>query len=202
MIKSIANINALLIDIKTINNLLSIKLQQAGFNLNHHLGNEDEYSVSSLLNSIDTLTVQFLTITASRNQFIQRTSFIERQQIESYLRKLFVCLKQTQNTLILLKGSDYQVIENKALCYINDAGEATQLLLSRTIEYIDLLKPYTRMLELIIAQERIHALSAVLETLLNKESGNVSTSREDEDDLTEEQNNALELSHYLIKQAL
>jgi hypothetical protein len=201
MIKSIANINALLIDIKTINNLLSIKLQQAGFNLNHELGSEDEYTVSSLLNSIDTLAVQFLTITANRNQFIQRTSYIERQQIESYLRKLFVCLKQTQNALTILKGSDYQIIDNKALSYMSDAGEATQLLLTRTIEYIDLLKPFTRMLELIIAQERIHALSSVLETLLSKESGTTPV-RQDEDDLTDEQNNALELSHYLIKQAL
>ncbi len=202
MIKSIANINALLVDIKTVNNLLSIKLQQAGFDLNRCLGNEDEYTVSSLLHSIDTLAVQFLTITASRNQFIQRTSYIERQQIESYLRKMFVCLKQTQNTLLQLSETDYKVIGDKALTYSIDTEEAAQLLLTRSIEYIDLLKPYTRMLELVIAQERIHALSAVLETLLHKDNNQSNLEQEEYAELTEEQNNALELSHFLIKQAL
>jgi len=52
---------------------------------------------------------------------------------------------------------------------------------------------------MIIAQERIHALSAVLETLLSKENTAII---ERDNELTEEQSNALELSQYLIRQAL
>jgi hypothetical protein len=55
------------------------------------------------------------------------------------------------------------------------------------------------MLEMIIAQERIHALSAVLETMLSKESLALT---EKDNELTEEQSNAIELSQYLIRQAL
>lgn len=202
MINSIANINALLVDIKTLNNNLPIALQKAGFITSLPLGYENEYTVSSLINYIDTLSIQFLTITANRNQFIQRTSLTERQQIETCLRKLFVCLKQTSNSLDMLTETSYQVISHEALAYIADSGETSHLTLCRAIDYIDQLKPYSRMLELVIAQERIHALSAVLETLLQKQTTASQLVNEDDHELTEEQHNALELSHYLIKQAL
>jgi len=202
MINSIANINALLVDIKTVNTGLPRALQLAGFDTSRPLGMEQEYTVSSLINTIDTLAIQFLTITANRNQFIQRTSFNERLQIESCLRNLFICLKQTSNTLQSLDSGDYQVVDNEALSYINEQKPITRLVLCRAIEYVDQLKPYSRMLELVIAQERIHALSAVLETLLQKETAPSQLSHEEDHELTEEQHNALELSHYLIKQAL
>ena len=202
MSKSIANINALLVDIKTVNSNLPMVLQKAGFDTSQRLGHEHEYTVNSLINHIDTLAVQFLTITASRNQFIQRTSLAERQDIEASLRKLFVCLKQTRNTLETLSETHYSVVNNEALTYISEDGQSTCLILCRAIDYVDQLKPYSRMLELVIAQERIHALSAVLETLLHKEASPSQLSHEEDHELTEEQHNALELSHYLIKQAL
>ena len=202
MINSIANINALLVDIKTVNNTLPVKLHQSGFDTCQALGHENEYTVNSLINSIDTLAIQFLTITANRNQFIQRTSFTERQQIESCLRQLFVCLKQTSNTMDALSKQSYQVLSDDALSYVVDNGQTVHLILCRAIDYIDQIKPYSRMLELVIAQERIHALSAVLESLLHKESTPSNLAHEEDHDLTEEQHNALELSHYLMKQAL
>ena len=202
MSKSIANINALLVDIKTLNSKLPIALQKAGFDISLPLGYEHEYSVSSLLNHIDTLVVQFLTITASRSQFIQRTSLCERQDIEACLRKLFVCLKQTTNALTMLANKQLTVVDNESLAYIAEDGETMQLMLSRAIDYVDQLKPYSRMLELVIAQERIHALSAVLETLLQKDAAPSQLSHEEDHELTDEQHDALELSHYLIKQAL
>ena len=202
MIKSIATINALLVDIKTLNGSLPVKLQHAGFDLSLPTGHEEEYTVSSLINIIDTLTIQFLTITANRNQFIQRTSYAERQDIESLLLKLFICLKQTVNTLEL---SDHHISAtniDKALAYISDTGETIALSLIKAVDYIDQLKPYSRMLELVIAQQRIHALSAVLETLLHNEERSPRFEQDDGHELTEEQHNALELSHYLVKQAL
>jgi len=202
MSQSIAAINALLVDIKTINNSLLIKLQQTGFNTTLHLGYEQEYTVKSLVHSTDTLAIHFLTITANREQFMQRTGFAERKEIKSILQKLYRCLSETQNTLYDINQHRPQIIADKALCYQTESGETAQLPLAQSIDFIDMLKPYCRMLELVIAQERIHALSAVLETLLQKDQHSVQLHQEDDTDLTDEQSNALQLSHYLIKQAL
>lgn len=202
MTTSIANINTLLVDIKTANNSLPIKLQQAGFDMSRPMGYEQEYTVSSVTSSIDALAVQFLTITASRNQFIQRTSFDERKDIETCLRQMFECLQQTLDTLHALTQTDYRISDEWALCYRSTGNRSCRLELHRAIEYLDRLKPYTRMLELVVAQERIHALSSVLETLLQRETTPSSLSHEEDNELTREQHNALELSHYLIKQAL
>ena len=201
MINSIANINAALVDIKTATGPLTVKLHQAGFDTSMSLGHEGEYTVSSLLNHIDTLAIQFLTITANRNQFIQRTSFSERQDIQSCLQKLFICLKQTSNTLDMLHEQRFNIIQDEALSYRGEDNNVHYLILAKTIEYIDLLKPYSRMLELVIAQERIHALSAVLETLLHKDNTAADMAQDADHDLAGE-HSALELSNYLIKQAL
>ena len=202
MSKSLAAINAMLVDIKTMNNSLLFKLQQAGFNTTHHVGYEDEYTIKTLVTSTDTLIIHFLTITASRNQFIQRTSYAERKEIELLLKKFYTCLKHSQNTLQLFNNAHNKTLDNQPLSYTDESGKIFQLPMVNAIDYIDMLKPYCRMLELIIAQERIHALSAVLETLLQKEHSAKQLDQEDDHELTEEQNNALELSHYLIKQAL
>ncbi|MDH5485197.1 MAG: hypothetical protein OEY43_08195 [Gammaproteobacteria bacterium] len=202
MTHSIAVINTLLVDIKTVNHALLLRLKQIGFNTTQRLGEEDEYSVKSLINCSDNLAIQFLTITASRNQFIQRTSFSERKEIISYLQGLFSCMKQTRNTLELFNLNKYKIIHDKTLCYTNETGEEELLPLVRALDYIDLLKPYSRMLELVTAQERIHALSAVLETLLNKDVSAGLVHQQQDHELTDEQTNALELSHYLVKQAL
>ena len=202
MSKSIAAINTMLVDIKTVNNSLLIKLQHAGFNTTHHVGHEDEYTIKTLISSTDTLVIHFLTITASRNQFIQRTSYAERKEIESLLQKLYACLKQTLNTLQLFNIERSKILDNQPLSYTNESGETSQLPMVNAVDYIDMLKPYCRMLELMIAQERIHALSSVLENLLQKDHSSRQLDQEDDHELTEEQDNALELSHYLIKQAL
>ena len=204
MIKSIALINSLLVDIKTGNNALLVNLQQAGFDTSADFGPENEYNAKILINSIDTLSIQFLTITANRNQFIQRTSYTERKEIESLLKNLLVCIQQTRNELELIKTIHLNIMAGRSLSYLDEDSIEKQLPLLKAIDYIDLLKPYSRMLELVIAQERIHALSAVLETLLHKEHSSTVHNLDQEDDhhLTEEQNKALELSHYLIKQAL
>lgn len=202
MIESIARINALLVDIKTINNSLSVKLQKAGFNIAATLGHEQEYTVTTLLSSIDTLAVHFLTITASRHQFIQRTSYAERLDTQHCLQALYDCLKQTRDTLDNFEQRQLIPVEDYPLCYEDRHGEQQTLLLWKAVEYIDQLKPYSRMLELIIAQERIHALSSVLEVLLHRETSTTALGHDDDHELTEEQSNALELSHYLIKQAL
>lgn len=199
MAKSIASINSLLVNVKTINNSLLIKLQQLGFSTALNLGAEQEYTVKTLINAIDTLTVQFLTITANRNQFIQRTSYKERMEIESCLNSLLSCLQHTEQELVEFHPVDYQCDKNLALFYTTDKNERRCLKLVDAVHYIDLIKPYCRMLEMIIAQERIHALSAVLETLLSKENTAII---ESDNELTEEQSNALELSQYLIRQAL
>jgi len=202
MSQSISSINTLLVDIKTVNNSLLIKLQQAGFNTTLHLGHENEYTVKSLINRTDTLAIHFLTITANREQFMQRTGYAERKEIESILQKLYISLKETQNNLYFINQRRPEICEGQTLSYISEADEITQLPLANSIEYIDMLKPYCRMLELVIAQERIHALSAVLETLLHKDQESKKLHQEEDVDLTDEQNNALELSHYLVKQAL
>jgi len=199
MAKSIASINSLLVGLKTANNSLLIKLQQLGFNTNLKLGAEQEYTVKTLINAIDTLAIQFLTITANRSQFIQRTSYIERMEIESCLNSLLSCLKHTKQELIEFHPSDFHCDQSHALFYTSDKNERRSLKLLDAVHFIDLIKPYCRMLEMIIAQERIHALSSVLETLLNKES---TAMIEKDNELTDEQSSALELSQYLIRQAL
>jgi hypothetical protein len=201
MSKSIAAINTILVDIKTVNNSLLPKLQQTGFKVTHHVGYEDEYTIKTLISSTDTLIIHFLTITASRNQFIQRTSYAERKEIESLLQKLYVCLKQTDNTLLLFNIEHNKIQNDKPLGYTDETGNTSQLPLVNAVDYIDMLKPYCRMLELIIAQERIHALSAVLENMLQKAPSTTQFDHDDHD-LTEEQDSALQLSHYFVKQAL
>ncbi len=199
MAKSIASINSLLVSLKTVNNSLPIKLQQLGFNTQLKLGAEQEYTVKTLLNAIDTLAIQFLTITANRSQFIQRTSYNERMEIESCLNSLLSCLQLTKQELDGLKETNYQCDDILALFYTSENNEHRSLKLLDSVHFIDLIKPYCRMLEMIIAQERIHALSAVLETMLSKDSMELT---EKDNELTEEQSNAIELSQYLIRQAL
>lgn len=199
MAKSIASINSLLVGSKTVNSSLLVKLQQLGFNTNLSLGAEQEYTIRSLINAIDTLTIQFLTITAKRNQFIQRTSYGERKEIEYCLSNLLQCLENTQQDLNEFHPADYQCSETLALCYVTNTGEQRNLKLLEAVHYVDLMKPYSRMLEMVIAQERIHALSAVLETLLSKEHNKPPV---EDNELTDEQSSALQLSQYLIRQAL
>lgn len=203
---STSKINSVLVDIKTLNNSLLLRLQQTGFDPSQMLGPENEYTVKSLLNYIDALAVQFLTITANRDQFIQRTSHHERMDIHDHLRNLFICLKQTHNTLDLITENTLQADTSKTpakpLSYMTEQGSCESLILVKAIDYIESLKPYGRMLELVIAQQRIHALSAVLETLLFKEQTTSSMDMLEDHGLTEEQANALELSRYLIKQAM
>ena len=203
---STSKINSVLVDIKTLNNSLLLRLQQAGFDSSQMLGHENEYTVKSLLNYVDALAVQFLTITANRDQFIQRTSHQERLDIHNHLRNLFICLKQTHNTLDLIVENKLQTDINKTptkpLGYLTEQGTCESLILVKAIDYVEGLKPYGRMLDLVIAQQRIHALSAVLETLLFKEQATTSFDMLEDHGLTEEQANALELSRYLIKQAM
>ena len=203
---STSKINSVLIDIKTLNNSLLLRLQQAGFDSSQLMGPENEYTVKSLLNHIDALALQFLTITASREQFIQRTAFQERLDIYNHFRNLFICLKQTHNTLDLIVENKLKVeIASplpKPLSYITDRNVYESLVLIKAVDYIEALKPFGRMLDLVIAQQRIHALSAVLETLLFKEHAMSSFDMLEDSGLTEEQTNALELSRYLIKQAM
>ncbi len=199
MARSIASINSLLVGLKTVSSSLLLNLQQHGFNTNLSLGEEHEYSVKTLMYSIDNLAIQFLTITANRNQFIQRTSYNERREIESCLSSLLSCMQQTQEKLAELDQENFQCDPNHALHYTLDKQHFYSLKLHDAILYLDLLKPYSRMLEMITAQERIHALSAVLENLLSSNQGHAS---EADAELTEEQSSALELSQYLIRQAM
>ncbi len=200
MAQSITSINSLLIGLKTVNSSLLVKLQQLGFDANLSLGPEQEYTVKSLISGIDSLAIQFLTLTAKRNQFIQRTSFNERKEIEACLNNLYNCLSQTQQELVDFNPTNNQCDREHALSYINEFGQKVSLKLLDAVHYIDLIKPYSRMLDMLTAHERIHALSAVLETLLSKEQ---QIRPQDHDaELTEEQTSALELSQYLIRQAL
>jgi len=199
---SLATINSLLVDVKTINNSLFIKLQEAGFNTQQLFGPDDEYTIKTLIQTIESMVIHFLTITANRQQFLQRTSFVERKDIESLLKHLYISMKETQNLLLTLNTESLNTAENLPLSYLSSKGDRRQLPLMESINYIDLLKPYSRMLELIIAQERIHALSAVLETLLDSSPSTDHIKTHDDHDLTTEQHDALELSHYFIKQAL
>jgi len=199
MARSIASINTLLVGLKTVSSSLLLKLQQHGFNTNLTLGEEHEYTVKTLMYAIDNLAIQFLTITANRNQFIQRTSYNERREIESCLSSLLSCMQLTQEKLLELDHETFHCDPNHALHYKLDEQHYYSLKLHDAILYLDLLKPYSRMLEMITAQERIHALSAVLENLLNSNQGRPN---EVDTELTDEQSSALELSQYLIHQAL
>jgi len=200
MANSITCINSLLVGLKTTNSGLLLKLQQLGFDTSLNVGPEQEYTVKTLIHTIDNLCIQFLTITAKRTQFVQRTSFNERKEIESCLNYLHNCLEQTQQELDAFNAENHQCNKELALSYTNDCGQNIGLRLLDAMHCIDLLKPYSRMLEMVTAQERIHALSAVLETLLSKEA----SAKADYDDveLTHEQSSALQLSQYLIRQAL
>jgi len=202
MINSITSINSLLVGLKTASSCLLPRLQELGFNTSLTLGPEQEYSVKTLIHTIDSLAIQFLTITAKRNQFVQRTSFTERKEIESCLNYLYNCLEQTQLELAELNKENFQCSEELALSYTNNSGQNTSLKLLDAVHYIDSLKPYSRMLEMVTAQERIHALSAVLETLLSKEQATKADFEDSDSELTTEQSGALELSQYLIRQAL
>ena len=200
MANSITTINSLLVSLKTANSCLLPRLQQLGFSTSLTLGPEQEYSVKSLIHTIDNLSIQFLTITAKRNQFVQRTSFNERKEIESCLNYLHSCLDQTRQELDEFNSENHQCNAELALTFTNDCGQNISLRLLDAVHYIDLLKPYSRMLEMVTAQERIHALSAVLETLLSKETAPKADYEDAE--LTNEQSGALQLSQYLIRQAL
>ena len=200
MANSITSINSSLVTLKTLNSSLLLKLQQLGFDTNLSLGPEQEYTVKTLTHTIDSLAIQFLTITAKRNQFVQRTSYNERKDIESHLNQLHDCLQQTHQQLEMLPQDSFQCSKDLALSYVTKDGRNLNLKLLEAVEHIDLLKPYSRMLEMVTAQERIHALSAVLETLLSKEHS--TKPEEEESELTNEQSNALQLSQYLIRQAL
>lgn len=200
MPNSITSINSLLVAVKTANSPLPGKLQQLGFDTNLTLGFEQEYSVKTLIQSIDSLTIQFLTITAKRNQFVQRTSFNERKEIEACLSQLHICLEQTQQCLSEFKPEYCQISNELALTYKKEGHQETGLKLLDALDVIERLKPFSRMLEMVTAQERIHALSAVLETLLSKEQ--LSQAQEQDTELTYEQSNALQLSQFLIRQAL
>lgn len=199
MARSIASINSLLVGLKTISSSILVKLNQLGFNTSLTLGEEHEYTVKSLICSIDSLSIQLLTITANRNQFIQRTGYNERKEIESCLSSLLICMQQTQEQLATLSPNHIQCDETQALSY-RENGELYSLKLQDAVVYLDLLKPYSRMLEMVTAQERIHALSAILNNLLSRESQQRNGVADSE--LTDEQSSALELSQYLIRQAL
>lgn len=199
MARSIASINSLLVGLKTISGTLLLRLNQLGFDSRLTLGEEHEYTVKSFICSIESMAIQLLTITASRNQFIQRTSYNERKEIESCLSSLLICAQQTQEQLNTLTPETIQCDKTEALSYMSK-GVSHQLKLKDAVVYLDLLKPYSRMLEIVTSQERIHALSAILEGLLSRDpiyQGNLADS-----ELTDEQYNALQLSQYLMRQAL
>lgn len=201
VITTIANINAFLVKIRSENASLISRMQKSGFSSEGLLGIEQEYTVSGLCHFIDSLVIQFLTITSNRNQFIQRTSYAERKQIEKLFQKLLVCIEQTHQQLDELKQNEYDIDESEALAF-EMGGRTQRLMLALAVDVIDQLKPSIRMLELVTAQQRIHALSAVLETLLHKEPAMLNLQSDEDYELTDEQQRALELSHYLIKQAL
>ncbi len=199
MTNSIASINSLLVGLKTINSTLLIKFHQQGFNTNLCLGAENEYTVKTLVNTINTLSLQLLTITSNRNEFIQRTSYPERMEIKTCLNNLLSCVQQTKQELSDIQLTHFQCDNNRALSYITETGDIRSLRLLDTLQFIDMVKPYCRMLEMIIAQERIHALSAVIDILMNKQDNSII---ENANELTEEQSDALEMPHYLMKQAM
>ncbi len=199
MTNSIASINSLLVGLKTVNSTLLIKFHQLRFDTSLCLGAENEYTVKTLVNAINTLSIQLLTITSNRNEFIQRTSYPERLEIKTCLNNLLSCAQQTKQELSDIQLTHFQCDNNHALSYISETGDIRSFRLLDTLQFIDLIKPYCRMLEMIIAQERIHALSAVIDILMNKQDNDFIEST---NELTEEQSDALEMPHYLMKQAM
>ena len=95
MAKSITSINSLLLDLQKANSGLLIQLQQLGFDTQLHMGNEQEYTVKTLVYAIDTLARQLLSITVNRALFIQLTSHNERIEIDTCLQDILNCLQQT-----------------------------------------------------------------------------------------------------------
>jgi len=173
-------INQLLVDIKTTNHAIPPLLRKAQYDLEQDIGFENEYSIRSLLNIIDGLVIQLLTMTAKRQQFLAQTAYTERKSMQTQLGHLSRCLLETQQQLQQQKHGDLALLEAPL--------------------FVDALKPFSRMIELVTAQERIHALSAVLESLLSREF--TPHSALDDCELSDEQSSALELSHFLVKQAL
>ncbi|HED35680.1 MAG TPA: hypothetical protein ENJ08_15915 [Gammaproteobacteria bacterium] len=202
MSRSIASINSLLVNVKTINSALLVKLQQPGFDTSLALGSEREYTVKTLIHAIDTLAIQFLIITASSQQFVHRTSYAERKAIETSLRNLHSCLQQTQQELTTFHPVDFQCHNAHALVYTDENGEFHSLKLLEAPRHIDAIKPYYRMLETITAHERIHALSAVLENMLSRDTTVIEDDSGLNDEPGDEHANATGLSQYLIRQAL
>jgi len=173
-------INQLLVDIKTTNHTITPLLRKAQYDLEQDIGFENEYSIRSLLNIIDGLVIQLLTMTAKRQQFLNQTAYTERKSMQNQLANLSRCLLETQQQLQQQSSDDLALLEAPL--------------------FVDALKPFSRMIELVTAQERIHALSAVLESLLSREFTPNATL--DDCELSDEQNSALTLSHFLVKQAL
>ena len=184
-IDTITTINQLLVHIKTANHAIPSLLRKCHYDMEQAVGYENEYTIASLLTITDSLVVQLLTMTARRQQFLRQTSYNERKDIQSQLNKLHKCLSET-----------LEILQNARSLNTN----IPDLPLLEAPLFIDALKPYSRMIELITAQERIHALSAVLENLLSREYK--ISDPVDDCELSDEQQSALELSHFLVKQAL
>ncbi len=184
-IDTITTINQLLVHIKTANHAIPSLLRKCHYDMEQAVGYENEYTIASLLTITDSLVVQLLTMTAKRQQFLRQTSYNERKDIQSQLNKLHKCLSET-----------LEILQNARSLNTN----IPDLPLLEAPLFIDALKPYSRMIELITAQERIHALSAVLENLLSREYK--ISEPVDDCELSDEQQSALELSHFLVKQAL
>ncbi len=174
-------INQLLVDIKTSSHSVSGLLRKTHYDIDQVIGFENEYSIRSLLNIIDSLVIQLLSMTAKRQQFLRQTAYTERKSIKTQLANLSRCLLDTQAQLHNNNSQDLPLLEAPI--------------------FVDALKPFSRMVELVTAQERIHALSAVLENLLSREFNNHHETLDD-CELTDEQSSALALSHFLVKQAL
>ena len=184
-IDTMATINQLLVHIKTANHAIPPLLRKHQYDMEQLIGYENEYTINSLLSITDSLVIQLLTMTARRHQFLRQTSYTERKNIQNQLSQLHNCLSET-----------LEILQNTET--LNTAIPDLPLLEAPL--FIDALKPYSRMIELITAQERIHALSAVLENLLSREYK--ISEPVDDCELSDEQQSALELSHFLVKQAL
>lgn len=180
-IDTITTINQLLVHIKTANHAIPSLLRKCHYDMEQAVGYENEYTIASLLTITDSLVVQLLTMTARRQQFLRQTSYNERKDIQSQLNKLHKCLSETLEILQNARSLNTDIPD---------------LPLLEAPLFIDALKPYSRMIELITAQERIHALSAVLETLLSREYK--ISEPVDDCELSDEQQSALELSHFLV----
>lgn len=197
MAQSITSINALLVRIKTTNSTLLPALQKLGFDTQLSLGAEQEYTVKTLINSINALTIQLLTITSNRQQFIHRTNFKERLDIESNLKELHDCLEKSKQMLSEIDSATNTCDASLTLMYTLNGGQAQRLALFEAVHFIESIKPYCRILESITTQERIHALSAVLESILSK-TASAETITGNNNTLTEEKAHAVALSQRLM----